>query len=192
MIYEMTRDLESILVGRKFPYPVIYGPEQITREGYDPAIVVERDDTASDLFSPPRGAHTNPRGRHTRDMAVRATIYARSESDGAHRGDHERECEAILDGFTTALYEWASATRHAPITFSEARYVAPAGELGESAPGVKYILKFHVPRGVVALTFTGEGRPKQKLGGFQNRTETRLAGADVDEDADPELGCGGE
>jgi hypothetical protein len=189
MIYEMSNDIRDMLVARKFPIPLVYGPEIAGSESLATRIVVERDRDAADQLGPPRGARANPRGVFTRELCGKATIYASSTIPGAHIGDHEHDCEQYIDAFLVAFREWCSSRKHDGAVFTELRYLKAEEFNAPSVwPGVAYVIRFRVPRGVFALTFSGDGRPTQKLGGFQNRTEVTTAGAE----ADPVIGCGEE
>lgn len=160
MIYRMSRDLETLLLARKFPLRVEFGPERTARDAaYDSVIVVERDMTASDTFDVAHGQNTNARKSASRYLSTVATIYARSSLPGARAGDHEDLCEQFLDALLTALRDWALAAVHVEVQITDGRYVAidPAQE---NWPGVAYALKFRVPRGVFKRDFTGLARPE--------------------------------
>lgn len=202
MIYEMARDVAADLAARKYPVAVSYGPERVTRDGYPQGvIVVERDRDGSDAVTPPKGQVNNPRYKGVRTLAVKATIYARSSLDGPLIGDHERECEKLVDAFIVALEDWGTESKAGYIAITAAKYLdASARADTEQWPGVIYELRFAVPRGVYKRDYVGENnagdaRPTGAPGSFQNKTNVRLAHAPVDEDGNPidppEIGCDG-
>jgi hypothetical protein len=177
MIYALARDIDARLTARKFPVRVVYGPERTTREGYAPVIVVERDRTASDTVGPPKGTQRNPRKYMTRTLAVSATIYAQSSLPGAMIQDHERSCEQLVDAFLVSLYEHLAAEQAGTISVSSARYLAASERNDvETWPGVVYVIKFFVPRAVLALDYTGEAKPTAAAPGFVNAVRVSIDG----------------
>jgi hypothetical protein len=187
VIYELSRDIEERLRVRKFPLKVHYGPEAVSREYHDPTIVMLRDLDADDTLRAPAGQQRNPRKFAVRELAALALVYAKSSLDGAHRGDHERLCEKLIDGLTTELEAWATEAKCDVLTLTGGRYVNPAELELEKWNGVVYALRFRVPRGVSALTYEGEARPTGAATAVQNQTQARMIGA---EDEAPEIGCG--
>jgi hypothetical protein len=188
VIYEMVQNLSDLLSARGYPVPVLYGPERMIRHAFDPAIIFERDREGTDEIRAVQGQQANARRKAVRDLAVRATIYAKSNVDGAHIGDHERACEALVDAVIVALYDWAVEAKAGAINYTEARYLSAADlDEIETFPGVVYALRFRVPRGVFALTYSGDARPTGSPTAVSNQTQARISGR---EDEDPAIGCG--
>ncbi len=185
MIYEMSRDLRGMLRKRRFPYAVHYGPERAKRGAGSRGITFERE---PDSVEEPHGQQGNPRKHATRRLGVRATVYAKSSLPSAHQGDHERECEAIVDALIVALAEWGVAARAGRPVFVETRY-ATAAELaaGEQWPGVVYLIRFTIGRGVYARDYNGAGKPIGIPGNVSSTTRVRY---DKQPDSEPEIGCG--
>lgn len=191
MIYEMSRSLEADMRARKFPVTVVYGPELARRDvgAHTGVIVIERDREAPDVLTAPRGAQRNARKLMTFELAARATIFARSQTQGAHIGDHERECERIVRGFLVALHRWAAKERAAPLGFLDMGHVNPE-DLTQYA-GCAYSVSFRVPTGLEDLEYTpevdgtaGNPEPTGSPTGVSNSTTLRLPGAPDDP------GCG--
>lgn len=159
MIYQFSQDITDMLVAKLFPVNVYYGPERLTRDGYyDSEIVIERDRTAADTIDTAHGNNPNPRRTRTRDLAAFATIYARSGLPGAHIGDHEYFCEQLIDALTVCFVSWATQGRSV-VAVTDARYVDAKARGGvETWPGVVYVIKFRVSRGVYDRYYTGAGR----------------------------------
>lgn len=186
MIYELTRDLADMLAARKFPQPVIYGPEWAQRlGGAHAAIVVERDRQGGDRVGPPIGQLRAPRKAASRYLGVVATIYASAQIDGAHIGDHEREAEQLVDALIVSLDEWAAATKAGEIEYTSSRYLAPEEIALQGWPGVVYELRFLVGRGVRKLDYLGSGPPTGAPAGVSNQTSVSYVQSD-----DSQIGCG--
>ncbi len=193
-MYNLSRDVQTLLVAKNFPLKVHYGPERMHREGYpENVIVFERDREASDTVGPARGAQRNVRKMRTRYLTGVATVYARSSSAGAHVGNHETLCEKFVDALLVALETWAKATRAIEIPITEARYLSAAERLAaakehapdvkaeaiETWPGVVYRIKFTLPRALFDLDYAGEGLPTGTLAapGITSRTDVYRTGA---------------
>jgi hypothetical protein len=164
-VYKLAAEVEDLLRKRKFPIPVMYGPERFPLGVPFFAIVVERDRAASDRVSPVAGSQRNPRKQASRLLAVRATVFARSEYEGARLCEHEDLCEQIVDALICAVSDWSMAHAHHLPDFVDARYVTPteAGLL-EQFPGVVYVLRWTIPRGVFTADFLGDGLPVGTVG----------------------------
>jgi hypothetical protein len=165
MIYGMARDLQDKLTARKFPTQIEYGPRRMAVEAWhDHLVIIERDRDATDSLAPANGLQTNPRRICNRGLAVKATIYARSALDDARVNEHEHECEQIVDALIVALQEWGTEARarlgDVTPTVSESRYLK-LSEFPEQEtwPGVVYVLRFRVMRGVVVRDYEGSARP---------------------------------
>lgn len=187
MIYEMSRDLEDRLRARKYPVRVSYGPEMVnfTRRGLH--VVMMRDPDADDQFQSVAGQRGNARRTGVRELCTLVVLTANSTKPGAHRGDHERECEALIDAVTTEIEAWATEAKIDYITWTGGKYVLPEGDLPEQCASVQYALRLRVRRGVSALSYTGDARPEGAAATIRNQTSVRMTGA---EDEDPETGCG--
>lgn len=161
MLYEMHKGVQALLAAQKYPVHVRFGPERITRDKYREghAIVIEHDTDAGDSVVAPRGLRENPRRVRVRALGAKATVYARSSLPNAHRGDHERECEKIVDALIVALYKWGAEGRVGDIPISKAGYIPAAPDGPEVWPGVVYELRFAVSRGVYDRTYVAEQNP---------------------------------
>lgn len=195
MLYEFCKEIRTLLAAQKYPVKVVFGPERVTRDKYNHGhvIVVEHDESGDLLFAP-RGAQGNPPKVADRAIGTVATVYARSVLPNAHRGDHERECEKIVDAFTAAAAKWSSAARVPRIYPTRMGYAKPkppptgAAVTPEVWPGVAYEIHFTLPRGVYDRTYVGEqnagaARPTGAATGVANRTDASAPGVD------PATGC---
>lgn len=190
MLYEFHKDIQRLLAERKYPVQVRYH-ERFTRdtcrEGH--AIIVEHDTDSGDQLQPPRGAQGNPPKYFDRMIGAKATVYARSSLPNAHRGDHERECEKVIDAFTSAFKKWCTAGRVTTATVGKMGYVPPKPDEGpEVWSGVKYEIHFALPRGVYDREYAGEqnagnANPTGAASGVANRTDASAPGYN------PETGC---
>lgn len=200
MIYEMVMGqdgIRDILAARKFPFPVMYGPEESEREIFDTAIIFRRDDSTSDAWGPARGIQQNPRRLASRFLAAECRIYAKSSLPNATIGDHEALTEQLVDGVTTAIEQWTSAAQAKVdgLQMGEMRYLR-SDELPAHGherdrrlawAGRVYHIRFLIGRSVNVVTYLGEARPTGTITGVRNRTEARLEGAS---DSDPPtIGC---
>lgn len=192
MIFEMVYGEGGIgerWVARKFPFPIVYGPELHKRGSFDTTVVFQRDESQNDTIGSPQGFQRNPRKHYTRKLAVEVRIYAKSSLPDAMIGDHERLCEQLVDALCVLLDEWCTEAKAGEPEFSEARYLR-AAELEEefqSWPGRVYVLRFRVGRGVTARDYLGEAQPQGTMTGFQNTTQIRRFAAPDDP---AETGCG--
>jgi hypothetical protein len=196
MLYEFHKEIAALLARKGQPAAVRFGPERVSRAKFPGQVIVIEHDESGDQLAAPQGISRNPRKVFDRMIGAQATIYARSSLPNAHRGDHERECEKIVDAFTVALYSWAvtvvKSPKSAPI--SGMRYIKPKDVDGseitpEVWPGVVYEIKFRVARGVYDRTYTAEqnpgaARPVGAATAVQNRTDATAPGYD------PATGCG--
>ncbi len=190
MLYECSKQIQTLLSAQLHPVRVKYGPERIKRGHYPSGhvIVVERARDADDTLSAPKGLNQNPRRVFDIALACKATIYARSSLPGAHDGDHERELEKIRDAFLVALYKWGAGARAGAIAVSGARFSAPEAEGPEKWPGAVYELRFTIPRGVFDRAHVGEqnagtARPTGTATGVGNTTVASAPGVT------PATGC---
>lgn len=189
MIYEAMVGLQVKFTKRKFPSLFLYGPLRFVIDTtQDHWIVVERDrDGAQDQMSPVQGFQQNPRRVANRSLAAKATIYARSNVDGAGVNDHESECEQIVDGFVTAFAEWGTenVARLGGVgpSLQELRYLKAAEfhPEAETWPGVAYVIRFRVSRGVVVRDYERQAQPTGAATGVQNVVEVSLNNNDPPE-----------
>jgi hypothetical protein len=197
VIYEMMLDVAERLLARGFPLRFEYGPQAITREGFDRAVVFVRDHDADDQWGPPVGMQRNPPKVLTREQSTVALVYAQSSRPGAHRGDHERLCEQFVDAVTAELVHWSKEAKTS-VTLTGGKYVNPAELEHEQYAGVIYALRFRVPRSVYALSYSDELESNPATAGaaptgaaaiVQRQTRVRIAGR---EDEDPGIGCDNE
>lgn len=183
----MVQDIAAALAARKYPYPVLYGPERVQRHGYAQAIVFERDRTQNDTIGAPNGRQQNPQKQYTRGLACVATVYAASSLAGAHVGDHERECEAVVDGVVTALNDWVTEARSG-VDFVGGTYLDAKTRDGvEQWPGVAYELRFRILRGVFRRDYDGAAQPTGTVAGVARTTLVSYTGREGDPAA---TGCG--
>ncbi len=189
MIYKMSRELQALLRAKDFPVSVDYSPKPLPRGEHFTGLAIEisRDREASDAISPRPGAWKNPNAVRRRDMAVRCYIWARSSKGGAHIGNHEDVCEALVDAVICGLRSWYLAHVHADLLeFTEARYVGPHAVEPEysdpvgSWPGVIYRLKFRVPRAVCDVDYAGEGLPEGSPSATSTTVEASINGEDFE------------
>lgn len=166
MIYECANALAVKLKAQLFPTAIEYGPRRLSVETYhDHLVIIERDREATDQLAPANGHQVNPRRYFNRTLAVKATIYAQSRLDGARVNEHEAECEQIVDALLVALQEWGAevVARLGDVTptISEMRYLKLTEfQEGEAWPGVVYVLKFRVGRGVYRRNYELGARPQ--------------------------------
>jgi hypothetical protein len=203
-VYQLSRDVQTLLHDKGFPLRVHYGPERTHREGYpDNVVIFERDREASDTLGPARGAQRNPRKLRSRGLQGVVTLHVRNSKASAHIGDHETLCEKFVDALLVALVKWATATAAIDFAINESRYLsaderlAAAGEQLpgvdatkiEQWPGVVYRIKFTLPRALFDLDYAGDGSPTGTAATQANRTDVYLTGAGSAEEGDPVVGC---
>lgn len=191
MIYEMATDLQAKLTAQAFPTLLEYGPRRLAVEAWhDHLVIVERDREATDQLAPVNGQQTNPRRYCNRQLAVKITVYARSNLDNARINEHERECEQIVDALVVALAEWGTEARarlgSVDATITESRYLK-LSEVPEAEtwPGVVYVLKLRVGHGVYKRTYEGAARPTATPAGVQNEIHVHRKAGDEPEYAPP-------
>lgn len=199
MLYEFARAVQEQVSARHYPARVVFGYEPARRGAYHGHLVVFEHDEAGDTTGPPLGAKRNPRRVRSRYLGCKAEIYVRSSLPAAQRGDHERECEKIVDALHVAFDALGG---RGGIEVKGGKYVAgkdsPDGAQTNGTPakwpGVCYELRFTLARGVydreyIAEQNPGAPDPTGAATGVQNQTRARLEGGDPD--ADPDVGCGG-
>lgn len=177
-VYDMAKDIAASLGARKYPTPIIYGPERTKRTKFTPAITIERDRKANDGTRAALGVRVNPRKQFIRDLAIVVLVYMQSSAPGARIVEHEAECDQLVDAFLGELQDWVvGAKLGTDPQITESRYLAAADLAEMSAdgaeglelwPGVVYRIKFKLPRGVLRRDYDGaaqlEGAPA-RVGG---------------------------
>lgn len=161
MIYGLSRDIEAALKARNYPVRVTYGPERLSRSPHagQALIVFERDRETGDGVRPTKGSSSNPKGMRIRDLGVIVTVYASSSAPGARVHEHEHACDQIVDALVVALDDWFQEGRTGQLvaTYTESRMMNASefeAEEMRAWPGCAYLLRFDLPRGVRALTYT--------------------------------------
>lgn len=186
MIYGLSKDVAAKLKARKFPVVVLYGPERVTRERYQRAIVFQRDRKASDVVRATPGQHTNARRMRVRELCAQITLFVQSSLPGARVNDHEDVCEKLVDALIIALEEWGTEAKAGDLPITDARYAFAADHPDIEAwcanGGVAYVIKFRVPRGVAALTYSGEARPEGTAVNVGNVVQVSQNGGTTHED----------
>lgn len=183
MIYEIARAVEVRLRAKKFPLHVTYESSERIQAGIqDNRITFMRDRDQGDTFAAPTGAPQNPRKKADREVGGRALVWIRSALPGAMLGDHERECDAVVDALFCALFEAARVVCHVGLlAIGETRYLSSkdlvdlgvAVSVTDSWPGVVYSLRFKAPRGVYDVDYAGNGLPEITLHGITGEIRIR-------------------
>jgi hypothetical protein len=168
----MCRNVQTMLVARKFPIRIVYGPLFPTPEACSNGLVIiERDPDSDDVAQSSRQANTSKRA--IRIMACRATVFGQSSVASARRNEHEHECETLVDGLHSALDIWCEGARSLPLQFGGGRYAKP-GEINfvEKFSGVQYVFKFGVARSVDAREYEGLATaPVMRAAGAGNQVD---------------------
>ena len=169
VIYDLALEVEMILRARKFPVRIRYGPKA---RGNDRCFLVMSRAPTGDSVDTSTGRQLNPGYVARRGLMAQVLVFAQSSLEGAHIGDHERECEAITDGVIVAIRDVLVSTRLGALDVRESRYLTPeeTEAQGGSYPGVVYMVKLNVPRGVYALDYSGQGAPEVTIIGTANTT----------------------
>ncbi len=160
MISELADRVRAELASRKFPLPVIYGPERAARKGYAPAgIVFRRDREQGDAIGPATGwkGSPDPRALYTRRFAGVVEIYVRASRPNAGIADHEDECDRVCDGVLCALYR---VTTGFLLQIGESRLLRAEEFEGQDhfeAAGCAARIRFSLAAPVLELDYTGDG-----------------------------------
>src|SRR5690349_20527064 len=186
---ELARWLDENLRSRKFPFRVRYAPERTDRTQHHPVILLMRDTMTSEKVGEAKGTQKNGRKMRTRRIPVVIKIYAKSSLDGATLENHEELADYLVDGIVTALEIWSTSERGGGIEYGEMAFMTPdelvtADGKPEGWPGVVYIMRFTIGRGVIERDYLKQVRPTGTLTGVGSSVEVRQ----VDEDgeaADP-------
>lgn len=189
-VYEMSRNIGEMLDEQKFPFEVRYVPERTQIEQTAPTqIHFTRCRVAPDLIGAPQGQQRNPRKSYTRKLCVDVLVYASSTLPGAMIQEHEDLCDQLVDALVVRVDEWCTAARAGEPEYVEMRYMGVDELPGlEGWPGVVYLLRFRIGRGVTRKDFLGEGRPTGSPAHVKNTSQVKVAGTD---DL-PETACGRE
>lgn len=192
MIGDLAKAVAADLRSRKFPQPVVYGPERMAHDGFRDAIVFRRDRGAGDTLTAPIGA-TRPRATATgaeapflRYVAGTFTVYTRSSKPGADVSDHENECDRVCDGVLTAMYRILKG-RRLPLAIVESRLLTReelraeagtaaaddhSGQRSADFPGCAARVRFTVATAVRDVTYPGASRPTGEIFEFAEPTVT--------------------
>lgn len=193
-LYELALDVSGRLRARHYPFRVHYAPERADRNGIDPVILFMRDRTANEPVVPAAGAavrqaaaaNTKAIKKRDRTIGGAVKIYARASVTGAMAQDHEELADYLADAVICALDEWAvEAKTHLPV-YTEARLMAPSELISDTGepdqfPGVVYLLRFSILRGVYVRTYEKQGRALGLIAGAVNDVEVRLTEGDEPE-----------
>lgn len=157
MIHALADAVRANLRTRKYPQPVLYGPEPFERTSFDPAIIFSRDRERGDVIGPPVGTKVNPESPYTRVVAGQVVVFAQSSAPGARVQDHEDECDRVCDAVLTAMYE-ACKARSLPLAITESRLLR-ASEFSNATtwPGCVAQIRFSVTTLVRRVTYAGAG-----------------------------------
>lgn len=193
MINLLALDVAQSLVKQKYPATVVYGPQYAEPTNYPYGLIhIERDPRASDSLGPVQGTPRNPAYKGTRRVAARATIYMQAPDDGARIEEHEDYCEAYVDAFLVAVFEWCSKSERGsdPFQLGAMRYLTDAERNSEKVwPGVAYRIQFSISRAVVKQTFEGEIKLTGRPVGVANRTDVSYRADDPTKP--PDVNCDG-
>jgi len=176
-VFEMSRDIDGMLAERKFPFPFYYVPERAQIAQTAPTqIHFMRSREATDLVGAPQGQQKNPRKVYTRRLAVDVIVYAAATDPGAMLQEHEGLCDQIVDALVCAIDTWCTHGKAGEPEYLEMRYLS-AAELGglEAWPGVVYLLRFRIGRGVTAKTYLGEAKPTAAIQNIDTSYTVALA-----------------
>ena len=191
-VSSLTRGVAADLAARRFPFPVIFGPERMTRAApTDTCIVIERDRDGGDGFDSVMGVQVNrgtntPAGRRqaTRFMGVQAMIWAKSNLTGADEGDHEDLCDQLVDALYSAVDTWQQANVRVMNFKPTGRYLKAheiAELVAETWPGVVYLMRWRLPHGVYSTDFKGLALPDGTVSGITGEVRVRRNASDPPE-----------
>ena len=190
MIADLVAAVAADLARRRFPHPVIAGPERFPRDGFRAAIIFARDPDAVDAIVAPAGANgINPEVPFNVRTAVRCLMFSRSPKPGATAHDHEVEIDAVRDGVLAALKRAVAAgpkgawqvTESRLLSRDELRVLADVGESDDKSgkrsadwPGRACRLRFWIQLAVRDITYPGAARPEGEIFDVVNTVETSL------------------
>lgn len=195
-IYEMVKGAEGLeekLREKHFPFPVIYGPQHPQPHGGATLLLFQRDRMAHEAVTPGAAAPvrqtsappvTRMKKWADRTVGVECRIYARASIPGAMPHDHEELADYLADGVIAAVIAWCETNKAGAAKFVECRYLVPdelVTETGEPEkfPGVCYLVRFQLARGVYERTFEKLGKPVGLITGVSNQADVRLKDEDT-------------
>lgn len=167
MLPNVTAEISTAMVAKGAPYPVVYGPLRTAPGVNSPSqIVVQRDRQRGDTVETAPSHRHNPRLVFKRAIGGLVHIFAHSRAPGASVGDHERVADKLVDQLLVAILK-VSQARIQPFRVTESRLMS-AQELEEQAlttwPGVVYLMRFQIDRGVTDADWSGEGAGEATFG----------------------------
>jgi hypothetical protein len=177
---------------------VRYAPERTERSQHHPVILMSRDTDTSEKVGTAQGTQKNGRKMRTRRLPVKLKIYAKSSLEGARIEDHEELADYLVDAVVTALEIWSTSERGGGIEYGEMSFMTPdellaSGDLTMSAggkpegwPGVVYLMRFTIGRGVIERDYLKQVRPTATINGVGSTVEVRQVNEDG-EPLDPEI-----
>lgn len=167
MIYEIAKEIATILAGNHVPYSVVYGPERAPLGLASPRFVIERDRSSAESIVGPRSRARNPVEIVVRQIPCVCRVFAKSTLGGAKGNEHEREADQMVDKAIVAI--------HRVLRVRNSQYQLPSAQLMsadalkyaglEQWPGVVYEIKFSVERGVFDTTWTNAAKAEATVGG---------------------------
>jgi hypothetical protein len=183
---ELGKWLDAHLRGRKYPFRVRYAPERTDRSSRDPVILIARDTMASEKIESAHGTQKNGRKMRTRRIPVVVKIFAKSSLDGARLEDHEELADYLVDAMITALEVWSTSEKGGGIEYVEMSFLTPdelvtSDGKPEGWPGVVYLMRFTIGRGVIELDYLKQVLPTAPINGVGSTVEVRQ----FDEDGEP-------
>jgi hypothetical protein len=186
--YALSQWLDAELKKRKFPFRVKYAPERTDRaNASNPVILFMRDAEASEKIEAPKGNQPNPNKRRTRRIPCKIKIYAASTLPGATLPEHEELADYLVDAIVIALDEWNSSESGGGIEFGEMAFLTPDELVDpttgkpESWPGVVFVIRFSIGRGVVKRDYLKQARPTAAINGTGSTVEVRHNESDTPE-----------
>jgi hypothetical protein len=183
MIFALAKSVQTKLQNRNCPIPVILdAPEKSTATGYLPERIVIEHDAGGDSFAGPFSQHKNPKQGFVRNVAAKATIYARSPKAGALTFEHRERAETLLDLVLVALREAVSESKTFWAPKSGGFFVPGDLEGSNAFAGAAYELKFEIVRGVQVLDWAGDAAPEATVGGEDGVGITNTVRASLDGD----------
>ncbi len=191
---EICKWLGAHLRSRKCPFKVRYAPERTDRGNYDPAILVMRDRETSEKIETAHGTQKNGRKMRTRRIPVKIKVFAKSSLDGARLEEHEELADYLVDMLVTALETWSTSERGGGIEYGEMAFMTAdevadetrSEDKAEGWPGVVFVMRFTIGRGVVERDYLKQVRPTAALTGIGTSVEVRQTNEDGEPD-DPEI-----
>jgi hypothetical protein len=192
MLHDIGTELQTELRRIGCPVPVLDGPEPMATTSWGrERIVIEHD--GSDGFNPARSQRPNPKHRYTRAIGGKFTIYAQSTKRGATRFEHRNRLEHILDLVLCSMDLVAAERKNAWRPTGGAFFTPPDLAETERDGGAAYELSFSFDRGVWVQNWAGDIQPEITMGASGSRVVsiTNVRRTHGDDEAEPDVGCGG-